>query len=154
MPPELNLFETIRRDFPAYAARWLWIRTKDATLTPLVLNRAQQHLHAEIERQRAETGKVRIIGLKGRQQGFSTYVEARFYWRVIHALASQAFILTHEQAATNNLFGMVERKGSESSDALGALLTARWHEWAEARREKEEKWLQRLRAFNARPKSD
>jgi len=43
MPPELNLFETIRREFPAYAARWLWIRTKDAMLTPLVLNRAQQH---------------------------------------------------------------------------------------------------------------
>ncbi len=99
----------LSKDFTAYAAAFLWIRTKEAEVKSLVLNRAQQYLHREIERQWAEIGKVRVIGLKGRQQGFSTYVEARFYWRVVHALASQAFILTHEQAATNNLFGMVDR---------------------------------------------
>lgn len=47
--------------------------------------------------------------LKGRQQGMSTYIGGRFYWRVTHSKGVRCFILTHEQEATNNLFGMVER---------------------------------------------
>ncbi len=47
-----------------------------------------------------------------------------------------------------------EQKASESADALGSLLSARWTEWAEARREKEEEWLQCLRAFNSQPEPD
>jgi hypothetical protein len=66
-------------------------------------------LHGRLEAQRAATGKVRALILKARQQGSSTFIQARFYWRASHEKGVQAFILTHEQDATDNLFGMVRR---------------------------------------------
>jgi hypothetical protein len=96
-------------DLAAYAAQCLTIRSKTGELVPLAFNRAQQHIHEALERQRRETGKVRALILKGRQQGCSTYVGGRFYHRATHTRGARVFILTHEDAATQNLFEMVER---------------------------------------------
>lgn len=52
---------------------------------------------------------VRIVVLKGRQQGCSTYTEGRFYWLVSNRKGLRAYILTHEADATANLFDMVQR---------------------------------------------
>src|SRR5215216_1886247 len=100
--------ELLKNDFALYAADCLRIRTKAGTIEPLRLNRVQLHLHQKLEQQAGETGKVRALILKGRQQGCSTYVAARYYWKATHGGGS-VFILTHEQAATDTLFGMVER---------------------------------------------
>jgi hypothetical protein len=96
-------------DLPAYAAACLTIRSKTGEFLPLVFNRAQQHIHGALERQRDDTGRVRALILKGRQQGCSTYVGGRFYHRATHMRGVRVFILTHEDAATQNLFEMVER---------------------------------------------
>lgn len=77
---------------------------------PLALNAAQRFLHAKMDEHLSLTGgKARVIVLKGRQQGISTYTEARFYWKLTHQRGKRAFILTHEEKATNNLFSMVDR---------------------------------------------
>ncbi len=100
----------LARNFEAYAQRILRILPKTGGApVPFILNDAQRHLHRKIEEQRASIGKVRAIVLKGRQQGISTEVEGRFYWRITHSRGKRAFILTHEQKATDNLFGMVSR---------------------------------------------
>lgn len=52
---------------------------------------------------------VRLVCVKGRQQGISTYWQARTYHKLTHMRGMQAFILTHEQDATDNLFAMTER---------------------------------------------
>jgi hypothetical protein len=101
--------QRLKADFPHYAAKCLKIIPKDGAIAPLVLNTAQRYLHGRIEAQLARTGRVRAIILKGRQQGCSTYVEARFYWRLSHAFGAHAYILTHEDAATRNLFDMAKR---------------------------------------------
>lgn len=99
----------LRDDFVFYAERCLRIRAKSGKIEPLTLNQAQIYLHGRLEAQRARTGKVRALVLKGRQQGISTYIGGRYYWRASHTKGVRVFILTHEQDATNNLFGMVER---------------------------------------------
>ena len=99
----------LANDFPLYAQECLKIRTKSGKVAPLQLNRAQRYVHAKLEEQRSKTGKVRALLLKARQQGFSTYIGARFYWKASHRGGVQVFILTHEQDATDNLFGMVDR---------------------------------------------
>lgn len=106
---ELQLRQRLKDDFPYYAPRCLIIRTKAGELVPLELNQAQQYLHKIAEQQLTETGKIRINILKGRQQGISTYVEGRFYWRTTHRRGVRAFILTHEDEATKNLFEMAVR---------------------------------------------
>jgi hypothetical protein len=105
----LETKQRLKDDFIFYARNSLRIRTKEGDVLPLVLNKAQLYVHEKIEAQLAETGKVRALVLKGRQQGVSTYVEGRDYWKVTHRKGVRAFILTHEQQATDNLFEMAQR---------------------------------------------
>jgi hypothetical protein len=107
-----------RGDFERYAAACLKIADKDGNLMPLVLNDAQRLIHEKIEKQLAETGRVRALILKGRQMGSSTYVEGRFYWKVTGSFGKRAYILTHEDKATANLFNMTKRYNDHCPDAL------------------------------------
>lgn len=99
----------LRDDFEFYAKNSLFIRTKSDGVLPFELNKAQLYIHERIEEQRRITGRVRAICLKGRQQGCSTYAEGRFIWRTTHKKGVQAFILTHEDDASQNLFDMAKR---------------------------------------------
>ena len=101
--------QRLKDDFPHYAAKCLKIRPKKGGLIPFMLNRVQLHIHEALERQLADTGQVRALILKARQPGCSTYIEGRSYWKVTHRHGVRAFILTHKQEATDNLFGMADR---------------------------------------------
>jgi hypothetical protein len=105
----LEALRKLTEDFPLYAENCLRIRTKSGAIEPFTLNRAQRYVHQRLEEQRAKTGKVRALLLKARQQGFSTYIGGRFYWRTSLTKGIRTFILTHEQDATDNLFQMVGR---------------------------------------------
>src|SRR6266403_2300072 len=115
---EKSIRQKLKDDFSHYASRCLRIRTKAGKIEPLVLNQAQTYLHGRLEAQRQRTGKVRALVLKGRQQGISTYIGGRYYWRATHTKGVRVFILTHEQDATNNLFGMVERYHSHCPELV------------------------------------
>jgi len=106
---ELALRTRFATDFEYYAPIALKIRPKAGKLVPFILNHAQQYLHLIAEKQKLETGRIRILVLKGRQLGISTYIEGRFYWKTSHRPGVRAFILTHEDAATQNLFEMAQR---------------------------------------------
>jgi hypothetical protein len=106
---EKDLRRRLRDDLVYYAPRCLFIRTKNGSVSPFHLNEAQLYLHGLLEDQKRRTSKVRALVLKGRQQGCSTYVEARFFWRTTNGRGLKAFILTHLDDATNNLFGMAKR---------------------------------------------
>lgn len=106
---EIQLRKAFRDDLPFFAEHCLRIRPKAGSLTPFRFNRGQLFLHDRLQRQLRDTGRVRVIVLKGRQMGMSTYIGGRYYQRTIHRQGWRTFILTHEQPATDNLFGMVER---------------------------------------------
>lgn len=97
-----------KADFKRFAKEAIRIRTKTGELEPLELNEAQGILHDAAETQLAEQRWVRLAGLKGRRQGFSTYVGARGYWRTTLWDRQRAYILAHEMAASNILFDMVD----------------------------------------------
>jgi len=123
-PRERAIRQRLKDDFLHYAARCLKIRTKAGRVEPFQLNEAQRYIHGRVEEQRARTGKVRAIILKGRQQGCSTYVEGRFYWRVSHSKGVRAFILTHEEEATNNLFELADRYHENCPDLVKPMTGA------------------------------
>src|ERR671921_472773 len=103
-PREKEIRRRLRDHFEHYAARCLKIRTKSGAVYSFCLNEAQRYLHQQLEQQKAQTGKVRALVVKGRQQGCSTYTEGRFFHQVTHRRGVKAFILTHLDEATNNLF--------------------------------------------------
>lgn len=96
-------------DLKFFAQNFFKIRTHTGAIKPFVLNRAQLFLHAQLEKQLKETGKIRAVVLKGRQQGISTYVSARFFHKTITNIGIKTYILTHEAEATKNLFEMTKR---------------------------------------------
>jgi hypothetical protein len=64
----------LRTDLRYFAEHCLKLRPKTGSLAPFVFNPAQLKLHRKIEEQKARTGKVRVIILKARQLGISTYL--------------------------------------------------------------------------------
>ncbi|MFL6707947.1 MAG: hypothetical protein ACJ8HI_07050 [Massilia sp.] len=95
-----------KSDFRRFAKEAVRIRTKSGDLEPLELNEAQLILHNAAEEQLADEQWVRLAGLKGRRQGFSTYVAARGYWRATLWDRQKVYILSHEMASSNVLFDM------------------------------------------------
>ncbi len=121
---EKRIRQHLKDDFPHYAERCLKIRTKAGQIEPLVLNAVQQEIHRIAQAQLSDTGRVRLIVLKARQPGVSTYVEGRFYWRVTHTPAVRAFILTHLDAATDNIFAMARRFHENCPDMVKPSIIA------------------------------
>jgi hypothetical protein len=103
----------VRNDLLVHVAFCAKVKDKQGKIVPFRLNRAQRFLHDALERQKAETGMVRALVLKGRQQGVSTYVGERFYHQVT-TWSKSAFIVAHEDKATTNLFEMVKRYQSHN----------------------------------------
>lgn len=103
-----KLLNTIR-DLKKFAPAFLTIRSKSGRPEHFTLNHAQLYIHDRLQAQLDQTHKVRAIILKGRQQGCSTYIQARYFHRVITSRGQRAFILTHESEATKNLFEMTKR---------------------------------------------
>ena len=92
-----------------YFSQFLKIRPKVGSLAPFTLNAAQLELHRIIEEQKAKTGRVRVVVLKARQLGVSTYVASRFYHRTVSYPGLRTIIVAHKVDASRNLFGIVKR---------------------------------------------
>lgn len=96
-------------DFPYYANAALKIRTKQGDITPLKLNQAQEILDKAVQAQRDTEGKIRVIILKARQQGLSTYTGGYLYFSVSQQKARKAMVITHHADSTRALFDMTKR---------------------------------------------
>lgn len=94
-------------DFPKYAKNVLRIVDKQNNVRPLALNAGQRYAHDMLEKQLAETGRIRALVIKGRQMGISTYVEGRFFWKVTKTKNANAFVLSHLAESTTAIFRMV-----------------------------------------------
>lgn len=106
---ELAIRQRLKDDLSHYAQKCLKVRTKAGPLVSLKFNRVQLYLHNKLEDQIRRTGRVRVLVLKFRQPGISTYIGARYYQKSTHRKGCRVFILTHEQSATDGLFEMAER---------------------------------------------
>src|SRR5262245_63974291 len=107
----------IKHDLPSFS-QYLKIRPKVGSLAPFTLNTAQLKLHQLIEDQRVRTGRVRVIVLKARQLGVSTYVAARLYSKTINSPGLRTLIVGHEKRASSNLFQIVKRFHEHLPDDL------------------------------------
>jgi hypothetical protein len=108
-PEQQAIRQRYKDDRRYFAERCLKIRSKSGEVVPFLFNGVQSYVDERLDRQLRETGKVRALVLKARQEGLSTYIGGRYYHGAIHRRGCQVFILSHDQDATNSLFSMVER---------------------------------------------
>lgn len=102
------LLDKYENDFGSFAEEQIQIITKDASqgFVPFRLNEAQKYITEKLSEQLAETGKVRAIILKARQQGISTYCAGRVFWKSYFSPYSRSVILAHDSATSDALFNM------------------------------------------------
>ena len=75
-------------------------------LVPLILNPVQRILHFIIERQLRSLEHARVIVLKARRFGVSTYVQGRYFRHAALNRNKMVQITTHSKAATDVMFSM------------------------------------------------
>lgn len=107
--PKLERLRRLRDDLDYYGSECLKIRDKAGKMEPFKMNAAQRVLHEKLEEQKEKLGFIRAMVLKGRQQGISTYVGARYYQRATMHRGTVVYILSHEQSSSDKLFAMVDR---------------------------------------------
>ena len=95
-------------DFSSFATDQIKIITKDAGqgFVPFKFNTAQEIITEKLNEQLAETGKVRAIILKARQQGISTYCAGRVFWKSYFSPHARSVVMAHDSATSDALFNM------------------------------------------------
>lgn len=108
----------VLKSLPLFAKNFLIIHDKSGASRHFEFNRAQQYIHERLEAQLKATGKIRALVLKGRQQGVSTYVQARYFHKTITKRGKKSFILTHHADSTRALFEMTKRYSENLDKSL------------------------------------
>ena len=92
---------------PEYAAQQLRILDKSNRVIPLALNAIQLDFHQRLEAQKAELGRVRVVVLKARQVGISTYLAARMFWQAhLRTGGARCYVLAHDDDTAKKLARM------------------------------------------------
>lgn len=92
-----------------YIQEFLKIVDKNSNLIPFKLNKPQMRLYEAIREQYKSGQPVRVIILKARQMGFSTFTEAVGFKDVSTQKNRRMAIVTHKDEATRNLYRMTRR---------------------------------------------
>lgn len=95
-----------RWDFPTFCSDCLWIQTKQGgELVPFVLNRNQIYIWEHHIKPMLIAGEpVRLIVLKARQIGMSTFFMALMYWFVSLRGNRNAIVAAYNEKSVNNLY--------------------------------------------------
>ena len=99
----------LKEDLNFFARHCLKIKTKNDALQPFFFNNIQMKNHLALEDLKARGKKVRIVNLKSRQVGLSTYTESRFFQKVFFHPGRNAFVLSESSDSTANIFSMAHR---------------------------------------------
>jgi len=97
-----------KADFELFSKEEIRIITKNASqgFVPFEFNEAQSIINARLEEQLEQTGRVRAIVLKARQQGISTYCAARVFWKTFFTPYTRSVVMAHDSATSDALFNM------------------------------------------------
>ena len=101
-----------------YIPSFLKIRTKEGELKNFIPNQPQKRLRDKIMELREKGEPVRIIILKARQMGFSTYTEADCFHQTVTNKMFNSTIIAHEEQASQNLYNMFKRYYENLPDVL------------------------------------
>lgn len=118
-----RIIEKSRSDQIWHAANCLTIQLAEGQPGKLVYNNCQKALHAEAERQKKETGRVRLIVNKSRKDGVSTWVAGRFYNHTTLYSGVRTFVIGHDDTAHSTLFGII--KNYYDNDPIAPPLLSR-----------------------------
>lgn len=92
-----------------YAQTFLFILTKSTALIPFKFNYYQDEISAAVQEMEDRGEPVRLIILKCRQVGGSTWGVAYLFFKAVTGVFKRCVVIAHDQDSTNNLFNMAKR---------------------------------------------
>lgn len=103
-----NKLKDYENDFTSFAVDNIKIITKDARrgFIDFSFNSCQEKITELLEKQLEDTGKVRAIILKARQQGISTYCAGRVFWKTYFTPHARSVVMAHDSATSDALFNL------------------------------------------------
>jgi len=104
-PRQLNMQKCVS-DFPYYAHNLLKIKDKNARLVPFKLWDPQMQMHVLLQDLKERNQLQRVIVLKARQEGISTYSEGRMFWSAHFNENTKNVIISHEKDSGQAIFNM------------------------------------------------
>ena len=102
-----KIINKFNENLPFYAKSCLKIVDKQGNLVPLQMNDAQVLLDEQINKQLSHHNRVRVLILKSRQTGISTYCQARGFWQTATKQNQNAVVVSHLAESTKAIFNMV-----------------------------------------------
>lgn len=105
---EIQAARRIQKDFPFFAETCLMIKTKEDGIVPFRLNKAQRFLWSKIKEREDAGEPVRIIILKARQLGMSTFVQGYLMWKAVTQPATNGLVVSHMKDHASRLFEKIE----------------------------------------------
>uniref|UniRef100_A0A832I2W5 Terminase large subunit gp17-like C-terminal domain-containing protein n=1 Tax=Eiseniibacteriota bacterium TaxID=2212470 RepID=A0A832I2W5_UNCEI len=108
----------IRDDVRWYARRFLWIKTKDNRLVRLAPNATQEKLQRIIDAKRKANEPVRLLILKARQEGVSTWIDGWIFHDTVTHKNVSSLIVSHDDDSAVHLFDMVKLFNEQLPPAL------------------------------------
>lgn len=109
---ELTTDEILKKftsDFKFYASTCLKIQNEESQLIPFEFNETQYFLSQIVDDLKSKNLPIRLIILKSRRKGVSTWVEGYFYHKTSMRHNKYAVTVTHEPEATDFIFKMTKR---------------------------------------------
>jgi hypothetical protein len=109
-----------KNNFELFAQEQIKILPKDSSkgFQPFIFNAAQKIVNDAVEKQLRETGKVRVIILKARQMGLSTWSTGRVFWKSYFNAHNKSVVMAHDAATSDALFSMSRNIISYMGDDL------------------------------------
>ena len=103
-----NKLKDYENNFTSFAHDNIKIITKDARrgFIDFKFNSCQEKITELLDNQLKQTGKVRAIILKARQQGISTYCAGRVFWKTYFTPHSRSVVMAHDSATSDALFNL------------------------------------------------
>jgi len=98
-----------RENFKKFSDACLKIQDVGGNLVAFQFNEVQSLLHRIIKDIKKQGRLVRLVILKARREGVSTYFSGRFYWKTSLNRNRYTMIIAHEPEATGFLFNMQKR---------------------------------------------
>lgn len=99
------MLESLLSSFPVFCGAAMRIQDKYQRVVPLRLNAAQLVLYSRIEQQMQQRRPVRIVCLKARQLGISTFAEAFVLWKALRPNVN-AMCVAHDLKSAARIFGI------------------------------------------------
>lgn len=102
------LLKRIRNDYPWYAEKFIKIKGKDGQIVPFKFNETQKWVQAHVNALEAAGRPVRLIVLKSRQPGISTWSQGYVSHKVFTRKGQHAMCILHKKDEAADIYRKAE----------------------------------------------